>query len=124
MNLLERHIKPLLLENLSYSRIVGVLRPRQPGKTTLAREVTRELGGEFVTLGDDTVRATAQDGPVAFVHQHPDHLLTSDEVQRAPQLALHGSFPELRQRPSERTLSAWFESYVTQLTQRDALETG
>ncbi|MDZ4168273.1 MAG: ATP-binding protein [Coriobacteriia bacterium] len=64
--------------------------PRQCGKTTLARAIGADLGHEYVTFDDDTVRRAADADPMGFVSRLPDRVIL-DEVQRVPQV-----FPALK----------------------------
>ena len=78
--ILPRHIANELRFALSESRITFLEGPRQAGKTTLARAVSDELGGRFVTLDDKFTREAALEDPDGFVAH--DGLLVIDEVQR------------------------------------------
>jgi predicted AAA+ superfamily ATPase len=62
---------------------VTLIGPRQRGKTTLVQQ----FGGskrEYVTLNDDTVLEAVRNDPAVFVRGFD--LVTTDEVQRAPEL--------------------------------------
>lgn len=85
---LARNLRPRVEEALVDTRIVVVQGARQVGKSTLAAEITRGLGGRLVTLDDDVTRMAAATDPHSFVRQCPDGLLTIDEVQRVPELVL------------------------------------
>lgn len=55
--------------------------PRQSGKTTLARQICRALGGEMISLDDDAALRAVLADPAAFVER--DRMLAIDEFQRA-----------------------------------------
>jgi uncharacterized protein len=80
-----RHIHDRVSETLADTRVVLLAGPRQSGKTTLARDVTRK-GYSFVTLDDQTVLNAARSDPVGFVRSLERAVI--DEVQRAPELLL------------------------------------
>ncbi|MGQ0573774.1 MAG: ATP-binding protein [Pseudonocardia sp.] len=70
------------------TRVVGVVGPRQAGKSTLVQQiVTERPGATYASLDDPAVRALAQDDPTGFVEGRPG-LFAIDEVQRVPELML------------------------------------
>lgn len=85
---IQRHVKPLVLEALTDTRVVVIQGARQVGKTTLVREIVETRGGRLVTFDDELTRAAAQADPLDFLAQNPDGLLAIDEVQRVPEVAL------------------------------------
>ncbi|MGH3813116.1 MAG: ATP-binding protein [Pseudonocardiaceae bacterium] len=85
---IERHLGERVLAALGHARVVGVIGPRQGGKSTLAQlivEVTRDA--RYVTLDNLSVRTEAERDPHGFVADRPG-LLVIDEVQRVPELLL------------------------------------
>ena len=64
-------------------RVVGILGPRQSGKTTLARAVFADK--PYVSLERPDVRRAAVEDPRGFLAQFPDGAVL-DEAQRAPDL--------------------------------------
>lgn len=75
-------------EALADTRVVGVVGPRQAGKSTLVLDVVRTTPSAFyVTLDDPDTRRAADADPAGFVSGRPG-LLAIDEVQRAPELLL------------------------------------
>lgn len=83
-----RLVQPRINEALADTRVVGIVGPRQTGKSTLAqRLVAATDGGQYVTLDDRAVRTTAEADPAGFVTGRPG-LLAIDEVQRVPDLLL------------------------------------
>ncbi|HYM54024.1 MAG TPA: AAA family ATPase, partial [Solirubrobacteraceae bacterium] len=84
--LIERHARPLIVEALSYSRVVLVLGARQVGKSTLAKQVvTSEHPAKIVTLDDQATRDAARGDPHGFIAGLRGPVLI-DEVQLAPDL--------------------------------------
>ena len=77
-----RHLSANLVEALDASRAVVLHGPRQSGKTTLARRIAAERGGDYVSLDDDDVLAVALDDPHAFLAAFRPPVVI-DEVQRA-----------------------------------------
>lgn len=80
-----RLVEARLKEALGDSPVVLIHGPRQCGKTTLAQQVGRELGYEYLSLDEDVARAAAEADPVGFVAELPERSIL-DEVQRAPSL--------------------------------------
>ena len=81
-----RRLQPLLRELLAEFRIVYLTGPRQAGKTTLARSVSRDLGLEYVTLDDQATLASVQSDPHGFVRSLGDKRAVLDEFQYVPAL--------------------------------------
>lgn len=87
MRLIDRHIRPHLVEALSQMRVVCLLGARQAGKTTLVRSIAdREHPARYVSLDDQGARELARSDPVGFIGG--GDRLAIDEVQRAPDLLL------------------------------------
>jgi predicted AAA+ superfamily ATPase len=87
MALVDRHIRPLLVNALSEARVVCLLGARQAGKTTLARSVADdEHPARYVSLDDPAALEVARADPAGFVAG--SERLVIDEVQRAPDLLL------------------------------------
>lgn len=63
--------------------MIGVLGPRQSGKTTLVRALFP--GYTYVNLEQPEVRRLAEDDPVKFFEKYPKYTIL-DEVQRVPHL--------------------------------------
>jgi uncharacterized protein len=84
--LIERHARPLIVEALSYSRVVLVLGARQVGKSTLAKQiVSSEHPATMLTLDDRATREAARIDPHGFIAGLRGAVLI-DEVQLAPDL--------------------------------------
>lgn len=87
MKYISRHIEEQILKlSQSYSAIL-LTGPRQAGKTTMLRSLAQEenIGREYVTLDDLTVRDMAKNDPALFLQLHKPPVLI-DEVQYAPEL--------------------------------------
>lgn len=90
--MINRQIAIRLLEDLAYFPVVGLIGPRQVGKTTLAKVIGNELVKPVVYLDlelDSDQRRLAD--AETFLNQYIDHCVILDEVQRMPHL-----FPLLR----------------------------
>lgn len=87
MALIERHLRPLVVEALAEARVVCVLGARQVGKTTLVRALADgDYPARYVSLDDPAALELARRDPNSFITR-PDRLVI-DEVQRAPDLLL------------------------------------
>lgn len=78
------------MQALREAPVVCLLGPRQTGKTTLALEVGKRLGGLYLDLESEQDRAKLAE-PEAYLESHLDKLVILDEVHRTPNL-----FPILR----------------------------
>jgi uncharacterized protein len=89
---IRRSLYPQLLEGLQNFPVVGLVGPRQVGKTSLARQLAQELGPGAVMLDlerpSDLAKLTE---PELFLEPLADRLVILDEVQLRPDL-----FPVLR----------------------------
>lgn len=85
--MITRLAKADILELLAEFPAVGILGPRQVGKTTLAEEVASGISPQpiYLDLEDPTDLAKLAD-PVAYFGSHADKLILLDEIQRAPGL--------------------------------------
>ena len=81
-----RYLQPILRELLGELRIVYLTGPRQAGKTTLARQVCRELGLEYVTLDNQATMAAVESDPHGFIRSLGAKRVVLDEFQNAPAL--------------------------------------
>lgn len=79
-----------VLTALSRQAAVGLLGPRQVGKTTLAHEVAAGRNAAYVDLESKSGRDKLTD-PELFIKAHEDDLIILDEIHRAPEI-----FPTLR----------------------------
>jgi predicted AAA+ superfamily ATPase len=85
-----RRLLDSLIAALDRSPAVILLGPRQVGKTTLAVEVTKTLGGVYLDLESERDRAKLAQ-PELFFDDHENDLVVLDEIHRVP-----GLFPLLR----------------------------
>lgn len=93
--MIKRRRLQLVLDRLTWSPAVLLMGPRQVGKTTLAREVQRQLerqGRATEYLNLERSRDLERLGDVdAYLEEREDKFIVLDEVQRVPEL-----FPVLR----------------------------
>ncbi len=87
---IQRNISNLLQEYLTIFPAVGIIGPRQVGKTTLAKSL---LEAENTLYLDLEIAADRQKlaNPALYLSNHPDKLIILDEIQQMPEL-----FAELR----------------------------
>jgi uncharacterized protein len=88
--MLSRRILKSLVDALGHLPAAILLGPRQVGKTTLAMEITRTLGGVYLDLESERDRAKLAQAELYF-DDHRDELVVLDEIHRVP-----GLFPLLR----------------------------
>jgi hypothetical protein len=69
---------------------VGLIGPRQVGKTTLALEIGKTMPSQYLDL-ENPLDLLKIDDPFSFFQLHADELIILDEIQRKPEL-----FPMLR----------------------------
>jgi uncharacterized protein len=86
----DRNILPLLQEYLSIFPAVGLLGPRQVGKTTLVKNLKLVKDSLYLDLEKASDRAKLID-PELFLKAHADKTVILDEIQLMPEL-----FAELR----------------------------
>ena len=90
--MIDRRHKQQILELLEYFPVVGIVGPRQVGKTTLVKSLMGQLKRKSIYIDleypEDLNKLT---DPVLFFKQNPDACIIIDEVQRRPDL-----FPVLR----------------------------
>jgi predicted AAA+ superfamily ATPase len=85
--MIQRTVVHQILRDAEYFPVLGILGPRQVGKTTLAKALQPLLGKESIYLDlelEDDARLLEQ--PTRFFQQHTDKCIIIDEVQRAPHL--------------------------------------
>jgi len=90
--MIKRKITDEIIELISYFPAVGLLGPRQVGKTTLSKILTDKLNKEVIYLDLELPSDLAKlEEPELFLGQYTDYCVIIDEVQRKPDL-----FPTLR----------------------------
>jgi len=83
--MIARHIEALVQERLSHLPAVGLLGPRQVGKTTLAQTIAATRESVYLDLESPVDREKLTD-PVFYLSGHENKLVILDEVQRMPEL--------------------------------------
>jgi uncharacterized protein len=96
-----------MFERLAYTHIanlvdnfpaVGIIGPRQVGKTTLALQVAKDRPSLYLDLEQEEERVRLKDA-ASFLRLHKDKLIILDEIHRVPELfqTLRGLIDEGRQ---------------------------
>lgn len=80
-----RDIEPLLVEYLTIFPVVGIIGPRQVGKTTIAKNLATHQAIHYLDLESAADRQKLSD-PVLYLQNHQDKLIVLDEIQQMPQL--------------------------------------
>lgn len=80
-----RNIEALLAEYLTIFPVVGIIGPRQVGKTTLAKALTKNHPIHYLDLESAAGRQKLSD-PLLYLQNHQDKLIILDEIQQMPQL--------------------------------------
>lgn len=97
--MLVREALPLILKRLDQFDSVALLGPRQVGKTTLARQITEQTGGnaKYLDLERPADRRLLDDADAYFT-AHAKELIVLDEIQRAPEIfsVLRGQIDDRR----------------------------
>jgi predicted AAA+ superfamily ATPase len=90
--MINRNLFPKIIELLTYFPAVGIVGPRQVGKTTLVKQISKHLGKQTVYLDLENPRDTAKlNDSVLFFENNIDKCIIIDEIQRQKDL-----FPILR----------------------------
>lgn len=89
--MIARHLDAVIADLLTRHPAVGLLGPRQAGKTTLALALCENRPSLYLDMESPDDRAKLSE-PAEFLSRHEDKLVVLDEVQRAPGLfaALRG----------------------------------
>ena len=89
---INRSSEQRILKLLEHFPAVAILGPRQSGKTTLVKEISKKLKNESIYLDlENPVDASALEHPIEILNSLSDKTVIIDEVQRKPEL-----FPILR----------------------------
>lgn len=85
--MIQRQILPQVQQALSFFPVVGIVGPRQVGKTTLAKILEQSLGKPtlFLDLERDSDRQKLAE-PEIFLRQYMDYCVIIDEIQNLPTL--------------------------------------
>ena len=103
--MITRLIQESILEILKYFPVVGIIGPRQVGKTTLAKSIIKEIKEKesiYIDLENPKDLAKLTD-PVLFFERNIDKCIVLDEIQRFPNL-----FPILRSMVDLKRINARF----------------
>ncbi len=84
--MIERNLRPALLDALADNPAVALLGPRQAGKTTLARQVGDQLASSIYLDLESPQDRQKLANPEAYLLAHEDKLVILDEVQHMPAL--------------------------------------
>ena len=86
MKNLHRHIERKILQSLKTFPVVYIAGPRQSGKTTLVRHITKtKHKAHYFTFDDLQTRSAAKNDPMAFLNALEGNVVI-DEVQMAPEI--------------------------------------
>jgi len=100
--MIHRTVVGHILSDAAYFPVVGIIGPRQVGKTTLAKSLQPLLNKDSIYLDlelEEDARLLEQ--PTRFFQQHADKCIIIDEVQRAPHLfALLRALVDQRREPA------------------------
>jgi hypothetical protein len=83
--MIDRDLKPCLLQQLQSNAAVVLMGARQIGKTTLALEVSQNLNAVYRDLENPEHRAQMEDINL-FAKAFPNNLIILDEVQHVPEI--------------------------------------
>ncbi|MEL7118919.1 MAG: ATP-binding protein [Bacteroidota bacterium] len=90
--MITRHIENKILEDLTFFPVVGIVGPRQVGKTTLAKSIRNKIDKETLLLDLELDSdLTKLEDAETYLKMHQDKCVIIDEIQRLPRL-----FPLLR----------------------------
>ncbi len=90
--IIERQITKQVLKNLTYFPVVGIVGPRQVGKTTLAKILQQNLNTPTLHLDLELQEDIYKlDNPQAYLQMNAEKCIIIDEIQRLPSI-----FPLLR----------------------------
>ncbi|GAB4243954.1 MAG: ATP-binding protein [Ekhidna sp.] len=88
--MIQRSSLKSLLQKLDNFSSVGLIGPRQVGKTTLAFEAGKHVPSVYLDL-ENPMDLAQLDDPIGYFQRHQGKLIILDEIQRKPEL-----FPVLR----------------------------
>jgi len=83
--MIERKTLSIVEDKLTNFSAVGLLGPRQIGKTTLAQTISAKHPSVYLDLENHRDLAKLDD-PVAYLESHNDKLIILDEIHRKPEL--------------------------------------
>jgi predicted AAA+ superfamily ATPase len=83
---IQRRITPIVYDLLKDFKIVSINGPRQSGKTTLVKEIAKNLKMEYFTFDDEPTKTAAINDPINFVRQLSNSPCVIDEIQMVPEV--------------------------------------
>jgi len=84
---ISRHLEDTLLSYLDFFPVVGIIGPRQSGKTTLVKNISGKIGKPINYLDlEKTSDLRKLEEPEIYLKQNEDKLIIIDEVQRKQEL--------------------------------------
>ena len=83
--ILPRRVERAVSEALGRQAAVGLIGPRQVGKTTLAWRIAESRDALYLDLESSADRIKLGD-PNLFLREYEDQLVVLDEIHRAPEL--------------------------------------
>jgi len=84
--MIPRHASESITAAMADTRVVLINGARQSGKSTLVKQLGRQVGAHWFTLDDAASRELARTDPTSFVRLHDRMII--DEIQRDPELLL------------------------------------
>lgn len=84
--MVKRVIKNQILKSLECWPITLIVGPKQCGKTTLCKEIAKQINFKFVSLDDLQTRKQAIENPTGFIKSLGNKHIIIDEIQYAPKL--------------------------------------
>ncbi len=84
--MIKRKLEPIILEMLENFRIVAINGPRQSGKTTLEKLISKNKNIKYYTFDDPDIFNTASLDPVGFISYISKENVAIDEVQLIPEI--------------------------------------
>lgn len=88
--MIDRIVYNKILKALSRQSAVGIIGPRQVGKTTLALEIGKKIDSIYLDLESRQDRAKLEN-PSLYLNHHENKMIIFDEIHRMPEI-----FQELR----------------------------
>jgi predicted AAA+ superfamily ATPase len=82
----KRNITPIVYELLEDFRIVSINGARQSGKTTLSKEIAKELDMDYYTFDNESTKMVAESNPINFIEQLSKKPCVIDEIQMVPNI--------------------------------------
>ncbi len=83
---IQRNITPIVYELLKDFKIVSINGLRQSGKTTLVKEIAKNLNMDYYTFDNEATRLTAKNNPIPFIEHLSKKPSIIDEVQMVPEI--------------------------------------